>query len=188
MALVEDILSSAQLETLRAGYDRAAMNAGAKYSLATNRFPLAAPLVDGTLGTYFPVQPEDADDADWRFFPVHVRDAAAKAAKKGSQSAPGQPVELQLDMAARELVLIPVLAVAATPFEAATHIYWGLMEGLTPRAIANALLLCGFYRGVSTWSNASSVLENTLTLLAAQADAGKATSTDIVVALGKRFG
>lgn len=188
MALIESILSDAQLETLRDGYDRAAMNAGAKYSLATNRFPLAAPLVDGTLGTYFPEQPDEVDDADWRFFPVHVRDAAAKAADKGFPGEDGQVVPLQLDMAARELVLIPVLAATATPFETATHIYWGLMEGLTPRAIANSLLLIGYYRGVSTWSNAGSILEGTLTLLAAQADAGAATSTDIVVALGQKYG
>ncbi len=52
-----------------------------------------------------------------------------------------------------------------TPLFLAIHIYWGLMEGLSPADIGWTQLLTGAYEGIDKYSNGVSVLSTTLTAM-----------------------
>lgn len=45
------------------------------------------------------------------------------------------------------------------------HIYWGLMEGLSPHAIADTILLAAAYSGIENYSAGIGILKRVLTVL-----------------------
>jgi alkylhydroperoxidase/carboxymuconolactone decarboxylase family protein YurZ len=70
----------------------------------------------------------------------------------------------------RERSLIAVLAARDAGFNLALHIYIGLMEGLTPREIADIIFLGGIYTGVDRISDGLGALVKTLAALKGLSD------------------
>lgn len=170
MAELPDILSDEEIATLHRGYDLTALNGGARMGLVTATFGGAAGLVDPLQARFYPEKRSRNN-----FFGNKVRRAAARAQKA--------PAPLAMDNAARELILISVLGRQGNAYFLAIHIYWGLMEGLSVTAIANALLLTSWYEGISLWSAQSGTLRTTLDLLKQQVADGKTGTNDVVGAL-----
>lgn len=67
----------------------------------------------------------------------------------------------------RELCIIAMLAqqYGGSGAFLAIHLYWGLMEGLSPEKLADALLLMGVYTGISNYNAGIGTLRKVLTLL-----------------------
>jgi alkylhydroperoxidase/carboxymuconolactone decarboxylase family protein YurZ len=89
----------------------------------------------------------------------------------------------------RELCLITLLTYRAPGLALATHVYWGLMEGVTVEQVCHAASLSGCYGGFPTLVDGIVVIQRTLGLLhklAAQSPA--CGSKDVLVALGAEFG
>lgn len=77
--------------------------------------------------------------------------------------AAGEGPRSTLDGRERERVIIALMT--ATPYDTlllAVHIYWGLMEGLSPEEIAWTQLLTGAYRGIDKFTIGLGVLTATL--------------------------
>ncbi len=73
----------------------------------------------------------------------------------------GEPIS----HADRERCLIALLAVNGEPMPLAVHIYWGLVEGLSPEEIAHTLLLTGAYSGVPKYAAGLLVLQKVVAAL-----------------------
>lgn len=80
----------------------------------------------------------------------------------------------------RELMLLSILA-DGPALTLSIHVYWGLMEGLSPKEIAECLLMTSAYRGLPLYANQVRVLQATLTALEALYQQG---STSVQVAVG----
>ncbi|MCC6552238.1 MAG: hypothetical protein IT372_04350 [Polyangiaceae bacterium] len=66
----------------------------------------------------------------------------------------------------RELCLITYFtADGADATNLGTHIYWGLMEGLTPDVIGDTILLAAAYSGIDNYTNGINVLRHVLLVL-----------------------
>ena len=65
----------------------------------------------------------------------------------------------------RERCLIALLASEGTDFTLAVHLYWGLMEGLSPADIAATLLLVGTYQGFDCFAKSGKFMMRTLNAL-----------------------
>ena len=70
----------------------------------------------------------------------------------------------------RERTVIALLAAEQSNAEMATHFYWGLMVGLSPKDIAEVLLLVYGYSGANEFNNAIAIYEGCLDALAVQPD------------------
>lgn len=84
----------------------------------------------------------------------------------------------------RELCLITLLAYRAPGLALATHVYWGLMEGLTAEQVCHAASLAGCYGGFPTLAEAVVVIKRTLLVLqklAAQSDCGSKAALSAIV-------
>lgn len=122
-----DILTAAEIDALRSGYDGAALSKMAADAIAGAHAP-ARGFLDFVTGTFY-----------------------------GKES--------DLPPRDRELVLITLFAARESSLFLGVHIYWGLMEGLTPATIAQALLLAGAYQGLPVFNESIGVLAKTLTAL-----------------------
>lgn len=73
----------------------------------------------------------------------------------------------------RERCLIAVFAAGRrAPFALASHVYWGLMEGLSVDDVADIILLSSAYAGVDVFADGMFTLGETLRVLAALANKG----------------
>jgi len=72
----------------------------------------------------------------------------------------------------RELCLITYFTVEGgnDHVNLGTHIYWGLMEGLSPEVIGDTILLASVYSGIDNYTNGIGVLRRVLTVLREIAD------------------
>jgi alkylhydroperoxidase/carboxymuconolactone decarboxylase family protein YurZ len=86
----------------------------------------------------------------------------------------------------RERCLIAILASRDAGLNLSLHIYLGLMEGLSPREIADIVFLAGIYTGVDRLSDGLAALVATLGILAKPPKSCKVV--DIVGALLAAFG
>jgi alkylhydroperoxidase/carboxymuconolactone decarboxylase family protein YurZ len=164
-----EILTTDEIALLRGGYDPAVLNAGTRAALVTATCPEAGGLIDPLLKLYFPEK-----RARNTFFDKKVRSAARRACPA--------PAPLELDNAAREIVLLTILARQGNAQFLAIHVYWALMEGLSVEAIVNVVLLTSYYEGVPVWSWGSGTLSKTLQVLKAQA-AGKVDTMSVIGAI-----
>jgi len=70
-----------------------------------------------------------------------------------------------LDPRDREILVIGLLAGRREFGTLAVHLYWGLMEGLSPAELAQVLTISGTYTGVSNFVQGTRVAHRTLGLL-----------------------
>ncbi len=167
---ITTILSASQLQELRAGYSLADLIAGATYALADARFPPARATIDALYDHFYP------DPEAPLFFDGYTLEQDDRA------------IALELNNATRELLLVGILAATGDPFQLSVHIYWALMCGASPTAIANALLLSGIYGGIPGYANGISTTQQAFEELASLADAGKTTAAEVLGAFQIRFG
>lgn len=71
-----------------------------------------------------------------------------------------------LDPAQRELIIISQLCGQALVAPLATHIYWGLVEGLSPAEIAQCIVLSGTYAGAQKYVIGIRVMQQMMNMLA----------------------
>ncbi len=130
---IDRILSPDELSAFRRGFSNDRMNELARQAVA-GTFPAAMAAVDLVGRTYFGG--------------VSERSPAGGSALDGRE---------------RERVIIALMT--AGPCDTlllAIHIYWGLMEGLSPDEIAWTQLLTGTYRGIDKFTSGVGVLTVTL--------------------------
>ncbi len=77
-----------------------------------------------------------------------------------------------LSHAQRELIVISQLCAQGFTAPLATHIYWGLVEGLSPAQIAQAITLTGTYAGAQKYVVGIKVMAQMMGMLAECAAAG----------------
>lgn len=77
-----------------------------------------------------------------------------------------------LDHGQRELIVISQLCAQGFVAPLATHIYWGLVEGLSPAQIAQAITLTGTYAGAQKYVVGIRVMGQMMGMLAECAAAG----------------
>ena len=65
----------------------------------------------------------------------------------------------------RERCLIAVLAGRGEALTLGIHIYWGLMEGMSPDEVSHTLLLAGAYQGVPVYATGLLVLRKASAML-----------------------
>lgn len=88
----------------------------------------------------------------------------------------------------RELCLITLLAYRAPGLALATHVYWGLMEGLRPEQVCHAASLAGCYGGFPTLGDALVVIKRTCSVLKRlAADETARASSTVLAALVREF-
>ena len=94
----------------------------------------------------------------------------------------------------RELCIIAMMTAMKCPDQLVIHVYWGLMVGLSPNQIADAIYLAGDYSGIAAYNTATKAAAIALGSLVAQAEAGKADPpnllavTRVIPALGQAYG
>jgi hypothetical protein len=141
---VDKILTPEQIDAFRGGFDLKWLNATALATVA-GQFHGAVPTTQMLLDTFF-VQP----------FPYQHPTGHGPGA-------PIPPIHAEIPPKERERVVIALFT--GMPFSnlfMAIHIYWGLMEGLTPNDIAWTQLLTSTYRGINVFTNGVGVLASTL--------------------------
>jgi len=84
----------------------------------------------------------------------------------------------------RERCLIALLAQKGAQFSLGVHVYWGLMEGLSPDEICHTIGLAACYGGIASLGQSFPVLETVLGMLAQISATGdlRAMSTSDVLA------
>lgn len=130
------LLSDAQLTTLREGYDRAVLAAGALRAFESP-FPPAGGVAKEIIASFY----------------------------EGDHGCGG------LTFRDRELALL-ARGVDRPDLNFATHIYFGLMEGLSPAEVLSICYLASLYGGADLWTGASGVVTRTFTALAEAANHG----------------
>lgn len=143
------VLSTAELEKLRAGYDKRGF-------LEANQHAFS--------DAYPPLGP-------WT-------SAAATLLYGDDPLSPKQ----------RELCLITLLAYRAPGLALATHVYWGVMEGLTVEQVCHAVSLAGCYGGFPTLAEAFVVLKRTLAVLHGLVAGSSCDSKTVLTAIVREFG
>ena len=83
----------------------------------------------------------------------------------------------------RERLLIGLLAAQGLERQLAVHIYWGLMVGLSPRAVGETVVLMGVYNGLARQNEAMGVIKKTLAALAEVAGTRRRKPVPIAEAL-----
>ncbi len=147
---VDQILTPAELDAFRAGYSNEWMSNTA-YGWVAGSFLQAGPAVQLVIDTYTRRWP-DAPEVG----PATLPPAAA----------PVVPVPIAMSARERERVIIALMtSTAVSPMLLAIHLYWGLMEGLSPADIGWTQLLTGAYEGIDKYSNGVAVLSTTLTAM-----------------------
>lgn len=81
-----------------------------------------------------------------------------------------------LDHAQRELIVISQLCAQGFVAPLGTHIYWGLVEGLSPAQIAQAIALTGTYAGAQKYVVGIRVMGQMMQMLAECAAEGPAAA------------
>lgn len=178
MTTVDEILTKAQIEAFRSGYSNAWMN-NAAYGAVAGSFLQAGPTEELVIATWTTPR--------WAGAPTQGP-ATLPPAGTPIAAVPSMPTELP--PRERERVIIALLT--ANPISSmflAIHLYWGLMEGLSPVEMAWVQLLTGTYAGIDKYSNGVSVLAQTLSAMAALNAAAptKTSSQDVFNALAATF-
>ena len=154
---VGDILSGEQLQALRESYSNERMNQIAR---------------TGVSGSFTPAAHLHQVLTDLFFHGLQEVDANARVG-------PSAAVPTPLSAREREIIIISMMtARLADPVFLAIHIYWGLMEGLSPEEIAWVQHLSGLYSGIDKFSRGIRVLTDTLRALQS---CSSATDVDTVV-------
>jgi alkylhydroperoxidase/carboxymuconolactone decarboxylase family protein YurZ len=88
----------------------------------------------------------------------------------------------------RELCLITLLAYRSPGLALATHVYWGLMEGLSLEQVCHAASIAGCYGGFPTLGDAIVVIKRTCSVLKRLVgdDSTRASST-VLAAIVREF-
>lgn len=86
----------------------------------------------------------------------------------------------------RELCLVALLAQTPGP-SLATHVYWGLMEGLTIDQIMHAVGLSSCYGGLPVLTRGMFIIQKTLGVLKKVAAAGDCAPSAVMTALIAEF-
>jgi alkylhydroperoxidase/carboxymuconolactone decarboxylase family protein YurZ len=140
MSQINEMISQARIDALRASYEspagRAAMEASFRDVLPT-LYDKSGPYVDVIFDLFYGALPPDT---------------------KTNRS--------QLSEQDRERVIIALLAEEKGELTLSLHIYIGLMVGLSPEEMANILLLAGVYVGVNRFASGMLVAATTLKILA----------------------
>ncbi len=145
---VTALLADGSLEALRHHYDRAALSQAACQAMV-NDYPASRDYVMGAHASLY---------------------ACGEAGEPSSSSG--------LSPAERESALLVLLASQRAEFELAVHIYWSLMEGLSPAKIAALIMLAGVYSGIGVQTTGMKVMRKTLARLDAQACEHREASGD----------
>jgi hypothetical protein len=155
---VRELLSDAELATLRAAFDGDAMLALAR-AASVEVFPPAAPFAEFLVEYFY--------------------------GYRGGAGAPSTSPE-PWSARDRELVVLSLVAshFSGRGLNVGLHVYWGLMSGLSVQRVCDALTLSGIYSGMQSFTLSFSVLRTTLGLMrTAAAPGGNPASTAIVAAL-----
>lgn len=80
------------------------------------------------------------------------------------ESRGGAPL-LDITPKERELCLITLLSAQHLELELGVHIYWGMMEGLSPKQIAALITMVGVYAGLARFNSALTVMTTALKAL-----------------------
>jgi alkylhydroperoxidase/carboxymuconolactone decarboxylase family protein YurZ len=149
MENLAEVITSTELASLRAGYDRQAF-LGANQNAFVDAYPPLASWIQATSKLLYAEGPISAQQ--------------------------------------RELCLITLLAFRAPGLALATHVYWGLMEGLHPEQVCHAASLAGCYGGFPTLGDALVAIKRTFAVLKrlAGGEASQASST-VLAALVREF-
>ncbi len=81
--------------------------------------------------------------------------------------------EAHLHPVCRELVLIALLTSRKEVGTIAIHVYWAIMEGVSPIEIAHVIALTGTYTGIDNYVIGIRAYHQTLAILAEQASKGE---------------
>lgn len=81
----------------------------------------------------------------------------------------------------RERCLIALFAAQRDELPLAVHIYWGLMEGLSPEEIGATLMLVASYEGINRFAKSGKILRKTLTSLKSLLGASSEAPTSAAV-------
>lgn len=95
--------------------------------------------------------------------------------------------DVPLNHQARELILVALLTSRKQPGTMAVHMYWALMEGATPEAIAHTIMLTGCYTGIDTYTIGIRTLHKLLTQLSKLSDEGTTDTAAIMRHLVQLF-
>lgn len=87
----------------------------------------------------------------------------------------------------RERCLIAVLAGRQEALTLGVHIYWGLMEGLSPEEVSQTLVLAGAYQGIPVYATGLLVLEKTTAMLKGLAAESAVDSVSVLQAFIATF-
>lgn len=173
MSTIDKILTPEQLEAFRKGYDADWMNQTA-YASVAGSFLQAGPTEQLVIRSYTTPRWPDA--------PVEG------PAELPPPEAPIWPVPAEIPPKERERIIIALMTFRPmSSMFLAIHIYWGLMEGLSPNDIAWTQLLTGAYEGIDKYSNGIAVLSSTLTAMAAVYKTGKTDTPTVFDALAAAF-
>jgi alkylhydroperoxidase/carboxymuconolactone decarboxylase family protein YurZ len=149
MENLADVITSTELASLRAGYDKSAF-LGANQDAFVDAYPPLASWIQATSKLLYADGPISAQQ--------------------------------------RELCLITLLAYRAPGVALATHVYWGLMEGLHPEQVCHAASLAGCYGGFPTLGDALVVIKRTFSVLKRLAmDETARASSAVLAALVREF-
>jgi alkylhydroperoxidase/carboxymuconolactone decarboxylase family protein YurZ len=178
MSTVDHILTPEQLDAFRRSYSNAWMNEKA-YASVAGSFLQAGPTEQLVIATWTTPRWPDAP---------HLGPARLPPPGTPINAVPSMPTELPPKE--RERVIIGLLTANPTSsMFLAIHVYWGLMEGLTPAEIGWVQLLTGAYEGIDKYSNGVGVLAQTLNAMAAlyASDPTKIGSAEVFGALAASF-
>jgi hypothetical protein len=178
MSTVDTILTHEQLEAFRKGYSNDWMN-DAAYGSVAGSFLQAGPTEQLVIATWTTPRWSHAPDRG---------PATLPPAGTPIDAVPSLPNHLPPKE--RERVIISLMTAHPTSsMFLAIHLYWGLMEGLSPTEIGWVQLLTGTYEGIDKYSNGIGVLSSTLTAMKKlyDADPTKTSSQDVFNALSATF-
>lgn len=146
---VTDLLSPERMARLRKGFDEATMSALAT-DVLVRKYSESARIV------------------------YAIQDSLFGTGRDGNA-----PPLADLTDREREACLIVILASQRAKLQLAVHIYWGMMNSISPDEVAGLLMLTGVYTGLGRQTQALDVLRDTSTALdgivaAAEEEAAKA--------------
>jgi alkylhydroperoxidase/carboxymuconolactone decarboxylase family protein YurZ len=73
-----------------------------------------------------------------------------------------EPLLSELSGRERETALIPLITSQRAELELAVHVYWGIMEGLSPDEVAGLMLVSGIYSGIGNHNAGIKVMRKVL--------------------------
>jgi alkylhydroperoxidase/carboxymuconolactone decarboxylase family protein YurZ len=87
----------------------------------------------------------------------------------------------------RERCIVTLLAYDGPGMSLAVHVYWGLMEGLSPLEVCQAVSLAGCYGGLPSCARGLLVTQRVMLLLSRCVEAGTCTPHQILDAIIREY-